>query len=104
MVENFDQCYLFENQALERIRLKNLALESMFSQKGKGLLDVNHSNGYKAYNQMIAGLMSDLSSGVRFPCENGYNMKKIGTSLVPFPRLHFFIQSSVSSPAVETCA
>jgi len=48
---------------------------------------------YKDLNNLVANVMSGVSSGIRFPGQINSSLRKIAVNLVPFPRLHFFSNS-----------
>ena len=44
-------------------------------------------------NQMVAHVMSGVTCPFRFPGQLNTDMRKQCVNLIPFPRLHFFINS-----------
>ena len=73
LIENTDFVSCFDNEALIEIQSKlNLTNE-----------------GFSEINRIIAKVMSDVTCSFRFPSHLGYNLRKLATNLIPFPRLHF---------------
>ena len=44
-------------------------------------------------NDLIARTVSGVTCGMRFPGQINASMRKQATNLIPFPRLHFFMDS-----------
>merc|ERR1712165_238971 len=56
--------------------------------------------GYSDLNWVISMTMSGITASLRFSGKLNGDLRKMGTNLVPFPRLHFFLlaQSPLFSP------
>merc|ERR1712113_1185173 len=76
LMENSDECFLFDNQALRRICEQTLGIE----------IPANDN-----YNKLIADVMSGITCSLRFPGQLNSDLRKLAVNLIPFPRLHFFI-------------
>jgi tubulin beta len=48
---------------------------------------------YKDANQKVASVMANVTSGLRFPGELNSSLRKQAVNLIPFPRLHFFMDA-----------
>merc|ERR1712154_220070 len=55
-------------------------------------LDIDRPS-YDTLNRMIAKVVSSMTSSLRFAGELNVDLNEYQTSLVPFPRLHFYISS-----------
>lgn len=78
LVEHADLCFNFDNEALYDI------VKRTFKQDNPS---------YPALNSIIAKVMSGISTPFRFSGQLNSDLRKLGTNLVPFPRLHFFTTS-----------
>ncbi|GAA5911889.1 hypothetical protein JCM5296_006636 [Sporobolomyces johnsonii] len=78
LVEQSDLTFNFDNEALYDILKKSLKKDSP---------------AYPDLNDLIARVMSGISQPLRFPGQLNSDLRKLGTNLVPFPRLHFFTTS-----------
>ncbi|GAA5952360.1 hypothetical protein JCM21900_003791 [Sporobolomyces salmonicolor] len=78
LVEQSDLTFNFDNEALYDILKKTLKKDSP---------------AYPDLNDLIARVMSGISQPLRFPGQLNSDLRKLGTNLVPFPRLHFFTTS-----------
>ncbi|XP_063237559.1 tubulin beta chain-like [Bacillus rossius redtenbacheri] len=76
LIENTDQTYCFDNEALHDICVNTLRLSSA------SLDDMNH---------LVSAVMSGVTTCMRFPGQQNTSLRKITTNMVPFPRLHFFV-------------
>ncbi|XP_030761550.1 tubulin beta chain-like isoform X1 [Sitophilus oryzae] len=76
LVENSDETYIIDNEALHDICFRTLKLSS------PSLADLNH---------LISAVMSGVTTCIRFPGQLNADLRKIQVNMVPFPRLHFFI-------------
>nr|AJA30090.1 beta-tubulin [Agmasoma penaei] len=79
LVENVDQTYCIDNDALWDICTKVLRIKDP---------------DYKTINQLVANVMGATTTSLRFPGELNSDLRKMSTNLVPFPRMHFFCMSS----------
>eukprot|EP00306_Pavlova_sp_CCMP459_P021064 CAMPEP_0185564108 /NCGR_PEP_ID=MMETSP1381-20130426/64937_1 /TAXON_ID=298111 /ORGANISM="Pavlova sp., Strain CCMP459" /LENGTH=454 /DNA_ID=CAMNT_0028178037 /DNA_START=95 /DNA_END=1456 /DNA_ORIENTATION=- len=76
LVENSDECFLLDNEALYDICFRTLKLTT------PTFGDLNH---------LVAAVMSGATCSLRFPGQLNSDLRKMGVNLVPFPRLHFFM-------------
>ncbi|XP_044271330.1 tubulin beta chain-like [Tribolium madens] len=76
LVENTDETYIIDNEALHDICFRTLKLTS------PSLADLNH---------LISAAMSGITACIRFPGQLNADLRKIQVNMVPFPRLHFFM-------------
>lgn len=76
LVENADQCFALDNEALYDICFRTLKLKS------PSYADLNH---------LIAQAMTGTTCSLRFPGQLNCDLRKLGVNMVPFPRLHFFL-------------
>jgi tubulin beta len=76
LVENTDETYIIDNEALHDICYRTLKLSS------PSLADLNH---------LISAAMSGITACIRFPGQLNADLRKILVNMVPFPRLHFFM-------------
>ncbi|CAN6672184.1 tubulin beta chain [Trichomonascus vanleenenianus] len=75
LVEYADATYCLDNEALYDICTKTLRIPSP---------------GYNELNQLIAMVMSGVTTCLRYPGQLNGDLRKLAVNLVPFPRLHFF--------------
>lgn len=78
LLDNADQCFLYDNQALQDICMKS---------QGKSV------PSRKDMNNIVALCMSGLTSGLRFRGPLNADLWKMHTNLVPFKSAHFLISS-----------
>jgi tubulin beta len=76
LVENADQCFALDNEALYDICYRTLKLKSP---------------SYADLNQLISQAMTGTTCSLRFPGQLNCDLRKLGVNMVPFPRLHFFL-------------
>jgi len=76
LVENADQCFALDNEALYDICFRTLKL-------------VNPS--YSDLNYLIANAITGTTCSLRFPGQLNCDLRKLAVNMVPFPRLHFFL-------------
>ena len=48
---------------------------------------------YADMNQMVAHVMAGITCPFRFPGQLNADLRKMSTNLIPFPRMHFLINS-----------
>merc|ERR1712066_929740 len=84
-VENADQTYVIDNEALYSISVN--------------LLKEDHPT-YSFLNYMISQVQMGCTASLRFAGQLNGVLRKLGVNLIPFPRLHFFniAQAPVLSP------
>ena len=76
LIEETDEVFCIDNEALFDICLRNLKL----TQPTYG--DLNH---------LISDAMSGVTTCLRFPGQLNADLRKLAVNMVPFPRLHFFM-------------
>lgn len=76
LVENADETFCIDNEALYDICQKTLKLPQ------PSLHDLN---------QLVSAVMSGITTCLRFPGQLNSDLRKLAVNLVPFPRLHFFM-------------
>ncbi|KAJ1656310.1 Tubulin beta-4A chain [Dispira simplex] len=76
LVENADETFCIDNQALYDICMNTLRITSP---------------SYSHLNQLVTSVMSGITTCLRFPGQLNSDLRKMAVNLVPFPRLHFFI-------------
>lgn len=76
LVENVDETFCIDNEALYDICQKTLKLPQ------PTLTDLN---------QLVSAVMSGVTTCLRFPGQLNSDLRKLAVNLVPFPRLHFFM-------------
>merc|ERR1719456_888017 len=75
LVENADECFLLDNEALYDICFRTLKLTTPT---------------YGDLNHLVSAAMSGVTCCLRFPGQLNCDLRKIAVNLIPFPRLHFF--------------
>ena len=76
LVENADQCFALDNEALYDICFRTLKLTTPT---------------YGDLNHLIAAAMCGTTCCLRFPGQLNCDLRKLAVNMVPFPRLHFFM-------------
>ncbi len=76
LVENTDETFCIDNEALYDICFRTLKLKSP---------------NYSDLNQLITSTMSGVTTSLRFPGQLNADLRKLAVNMVPFPRLHFFM-------------
>ena len=76
LVENADQCYALDNEALYDICFRTLKLSNPT---------------YSDLNHLIANAITGTTCSLRFPGQLNCDLRKLAVNMVPFPRLHFFL-------------
>jgi len=76
LVENADQCFALDNEALYDICFRTLDLKNP---------------SYKDLNLLIASAITGTTCSLRFPGQLNCDLRKLAVNMVPFPRLHFFL-------------
>jgi len=76
LVENSDETFCIDNEALYDICFKTLKLPSP---------------DYPDLNNLVSLVMSGITTCLRFPGQLNSDLRKLAVNLVPFPRLHFFM-------------
>merc|ERR1712086_924964 len=76
LVENADQCFALDNEALYDICFRTLKLKNP---------------SYNDLNNLIANAITGTTCSIRFPGQLNCDLRKLAVNMVPFPRLHFFM-------------
>merc|ERR1712142_1314408 len=76
LVENTDETYVIDNEALYDICFRTLKLTTPT---------------YGDLNHLVSAAMSGGTCGLRFPGQLNGDLRKLAVNLIPFPRLHFFM-------------
>jgi tubulin beta len=76
LVENSDETFCIDNEALYDICLKTLKLSNPT---------------YGDLNHLISVVMSGVTVSLRFPGQLNADLRKLAVNMIPFPRLHFFM-------------
>lgn len=76
LVENADQCFALDNEALYDICFRTLKLANP---------------SYGDLNHLIANAITGTTCSLRFPGQLNCDLRKLAVNMVPFPRLHFFL-------------
>merc|ERR1712146_521380 len=76
LVENADQCFALDNEALYDICFRTLKLTTPT---------------YGDLNHLVSAALSGVTCCLRFPGQLNSDLRKLAVNLVPFPRLHFFM-------------
>ncbi|KAH8072519.1 hypothetical protein JL721_3798 [Aureococcus anophagefferens] len=76
LVENSDQCFTLDNEALYDICFRTLKLTTPT---------------YGDLNHLIAAALCGTTCSLRFPGQLNCDLRKLAVNMVPFPRLHFFM-------------
>jgi len=76
LVENTDETFCIDNEALYDICFRTLKLTSP---------------SYGELNHLVSACMSGVTTCLRFPGQLNADLRKLAVNMVPFPRLHFFM-------------
>ncbi|WFC99010.1 Tubulin beta chain (Beta tubulin) [Malassezia yamatoensis] len=76
LVENSDETFCIDNEALYDICFRTLKLKSP---------------SYDDLNHLVSLVMSGVTTCLRFPGQLNSDLRKLAVNMVPFPRLHFFM-------------
>ena len=76
LVENTDETFCIDNEALYDICFRTLKLMSPT---------------YGDLNHLVSLTMSGVTTCLRFPGQLNADLRKLAVNMVPFPRLHFFM-------------
>merc|ERR1711906_98038 len=76
LVENADECFCMDNEALYDIYFRTLKLTTPT---------------YGDLNHLVSAAMSGVTTCIRFPGQLNSDLRKLAVNLIPFPRLHFFM-------------
>ncbi|GAX18604.1 tubulin beta [Fistulifera solaris] len=87
LVENADQCFALDNEALYDICFRTLKLSNP---------------SYGDLNHLIANAIAGTTCSLRFPGQLNCDLRKLAVNMVPFPRLHFFLVGFAPLTAVSS--
>lgn len=87
LVENSDETFCIDNEALYDICFRTLRLTLPT---------------YGDLNHLISVTMSGVTTCLRFPGQLNADLRKLAVNMVPFPRLHFFMPGFV--PLSSRCS
>jgi tubulin beta len=76
LVENTDETFCIDNEALYDICFRTLKLQNP---------------NYGDLNHLVSMTMSGVTTCLRFPGQLNSDLRKLAVNMVPFPRLHFFM-------------
>ena len=76
LIDNSDQTYCIDNEALYDICFRTLKMTNP---------------SYGDLNHLISLTMSGITTCLRFPGQLNADLRKLAVNMVPFPRLHFLI-------------
>nr|GAT51359.1 tubulin beta chain [Mycena chlorophos] len=76
LVENSDETFCIDNEALYDICFRTLKLSTPT---------------YGDLNNLVSVVMSGITTCLRFPGQLNSDLRKLAVNMVPFPRLHFFM-------------
>ncbi|GAA95314.1 hypothetical protein E5Q_01971 [Mixia osmundae IAM 14324] len=76
LVENSDETFCIDNEALYDICFRTLKLTTPT---------------YGDLNHLVSIVMSGITTCLRFPGQLNSDLRKLAVNMVPFPRLHFFM-------------
>ncbi|TKR93272.1 hypothetical protein L596_007761 [Steinernema carpocapsae] len=76
LVENTDETFCIDNEALYDICFRTLKLTQP---------------NYSDLNQLVSMTMTGVTTCLRFPGQLNADLRKLAVNMVPFPRLHFFM-------------
>ncbi|THH01140.1 hypothetical protein EW026_g1500 [Hermanssonia centrifuga] len=76
LVENSDETFCIDNEALYDICFRTLKLSTPT---------------YGDLNHLVSIVMSGITTCLRFPGQLNSDLRKLAVNMVPFPRLHFFM-------------
>ncbi|KAI4164741.1 MAG: hypothetical protein LQ342_001716 [Letrouitia transgressa] len=76
LVENSDETFCIDNEALYDICMRTLRL---------------NNPSYGDLNHLVSAVMSGVTTCLRFPGQLNSDLRKLAVNMVPFPRLHFFM-------------
>lgn len=76
LVENADETFCIDNEALYNICFNTLKLKNPV---------------YADLNRLVSLVMSGVTTCLRFPGQLNADLRKLAVNMIPFPRLHFFM-------------
>ncbi|KHN70106.1 beta-tubulin [Ordospora colligata] len=87
LVENADETFCIDNEALYDICFRTLKLSNP---------------GYGDLNHLVSLVMSGVTTCLRFPGQLNADLRKLAVNMIPFPRLHFFVVGFAPLIAIGT--
>lgn len=87
LVENADETFCIDNEALYDICFRTLKL---------------NNPGYGDLNHLVSLVMSGVTTCLRFPGQLNADLRKLAVNMIPFPRLHFFVVGFAPLIAIGT--
>lgn len=87
LVENADETFCIDNEALYDICFRTLKLSNP---------------GYGDLNHLVSLVMSGVTTCLRFPGQLNADLRKLAVNMIPFPRLHFFVVGFAPLTAART--
>ena len=95
LVENTDETFCIDNEALYDICFRTLKLTSPTYGDLNHLVSVCKSGKYQKWwnptPRIFQITMSGVTTCLRFPGQLNADLRKLAVNMVPFPRLHFFM-------------
>jgi tubulin beta len=76
LVENSDESFCMDNEALYDICFRTLKLTTPT---------------YGDLNHLVSAGLSGITCSIRFPGQLNCDLRKLATNMIPFPRVHFFM-------------
>ncbi|VDN18167.1 unnamed protein product [Gongylonema pulchrum] len=99
LVENTDETFCIDNEALYDICLRTLKLA------GPTYGDLNHLGRTEITRIFAVSMtMSGVTTCLRFPGQLNADLRKLAVNMIPFPRLHFFMPGFAPLTARNTAA
>lgn len=89
LLENADETFVLDNESLFNIS-QNILHE--------------HQPTFNDLNYVVSLVMSGVTSSLRFPGKLNGDLRKMAVNLVPFPRLHFFLEACAPLGSQATSA
>jgi tubulin epsilon len=93
LIQTADIVLPIENQALYNI-FDKITQSAGLVKKGSSLIDSPHPlKAFDTMNNIVANLLMNMTSSMRFEGQLNVDISDIATNLVPFPSLKFIISS-----------
>jgi len=89
LVENSDETFCIDNEALYDICFKTLKLTTP---------------SYTDLNNLVSSVMGGTTACLRYPGQLNSDLRKLAVNLIPFPRLHFFLVSTAPLSSKENAS
>jgi tubulin beta len=93
LVENTDETFCIDNEALYDICFRTLKLANPNYGNLIYFLYTNFNRSIRLgdLNHLVSMTMSGVTTCLRFPGQLNADLRKLAVNMVPFPRLHFFM-------------